>query len=77
MRTIKRRKPLSGYKVGDRVATVRGDGCITYIFPNGPHRKATFAVRFGRGRHGVIFNESEISRIGNLTPASQESKSSS
>src|SRR5689334_7097626 len=49
MRSIMKQKkagPL--YKVGDRVATAQGEGRIVGVFPSGPHRKATYAVKFPR-----------------------------
>ena len=72
MRTIKRKTKVGIYSVGDRVVTVHGEGWVTCIFPNGPHRKATYAVKLGRRRIGAIFDEDEISMLRKFAPRSVE-----
>jgi len=73
MRTIKRKKTAPLYKVGDRVFTVDGEGRIVGVFPSGPHRKATYAVKFPRRRVGVIFDENEIRAVGASARPGRES----
>lgn len=70
MRTIKKQKksgPL--YRVGDRVATAQGEGRIVGVFPSGPHRKATYAVKFPRRRVAVVFDENEVSIVRATSPS--------
>ena len=70
MRTIKKQKkagPL--YKVGDRVVTVQGEGRVVGVFPSGPHRKATYAVKFPRRRVAVVFDENEVSIVRTTNPS--------
>ena len=69
MRTIKKQKKTSPlYKMGDKVATVQGEGRIVAVFPSGPHRKATYAVKFPRRRVAVVFDENEVSVSRGSTP---------
>jgi hypothetical protein len=72
MRTTKKKKGAPAYKVGDKVATAQGEGRIVGVFSSGPHRKATYTVKFPRRRVGVVFDENEISVIGRITSPGRE-----
>ena len=62
----KRKSNGAAYSPFERVRTLRGEGIIKHVYPERLRGQTAYCVHFGTRRLGVVFDEDELTPVGNL-----------
>lgn len=58
--TARHKPKRAAFGIQDKVRTLRGEGIIKHVFPQGPRGKNAYSVDLRNARFCVIFAEDEI-----------------